>query len=144
MNGLNGLNRPDLAFRVNGIFVVLNVGLNLLLIWQFGIEGAAVATALSVAVTLVLAYYSLSRLITFELPVAQIARQFIAAVAMGVVVLTARGLVESAGIVGQNATLVVSLVGLGVGVYFLVLFAISREFRDTIGRNLPVEVPLLD
>ncbi len=143
MNGLNGLDRPDLAFRVNVVFVVLNTGLNLLLIWQFGIEGAAVATALSVAVTLVLAYYSLSRLITFELPVAQIARQCAAAMAMGAVVLTTRGFVESFGIVDRNATLVVSLVGLGAGVYFLTLLTISQEFRATVGRNLPIEVPFL-
>ena len=143
MNGLNGLDRPDLAFRVNAVFIALNAGLNLLLIWQFGIEGAAVATAFSTAISLVLAYYMLSQLITFGLPYVQIARQWAAALGMGVVVLIARQLLETTEIISHNAIIVVGLVGVGAGVYFLALLAIAPEFRATVDRNLPVDAPFL-
>ena len=143
MGALNGLDRPDLAFRVNAVFIALNAGLNLVLISQFGIEGAAVASVLSTTVSLGLAYYMLSQLISFDMPLAELARQWFAALVMGGVVLAGRSFVESTELVGSNAIIVVSLVGLGAGVYFLTLLVISTEFRATVGRNLPVDVPFL-
>lgn len=143
MGGLNGLDRPDLAFRVNAVFIALNAGLNLGLIPRYGIEGAAAASVLSTGVSLGLAYYMLSGLITFRLPYDELSRQVIAALAMGVVVFGARRLLSSTGMVNNNAIIVVSLVGLGAGVYFLTLLVISTEFRATVDRNLPVDVPFL-
>lgn len=140
MNGLNGLDRPDLAFRINGVFIALNAGLNLVLIWQFGIEGAAVATAFSAGVALVLAYYMLSELITFQMPYAQLARQWAAALIMGLIVFVARELLESTRLINHNAIIVVSLVGLGASVYFLTLLVISPDFRATVDRNLPINI----
>lgn len=141
MNGLNGVDRPDLAFRINAVFVALNASLNLILIWLYGIEGAAVATAFSVAVTLVLSYYLLSSLITFGIPYAEIALQWGAALVMGAVVLGTLQMIETTEIINHNAIIVVGLVVLGSGIYFLTLLMISREFRDTVNRNLPMEIP---
>jgi O-antigen/teichoic acid export membrane protein len=143
MGALNGLDRPDLAFRVNAVFIALNASLNLVLISQFGIEGAAVASVLSTTVSLGLAYYMLSQLITFELPYAQLGRQWIAALTMGGVVLAGRVLLETRVELPHNAIVVVLLVAVGAGVYFLALLSISGEFRETVGRNLPVDVPYL-
>jgi len=143
MGALNGLDRPDLAFRVNAVFVALNAGLNLVLISQYGIEGAAVASVLSTAVSLGLAYYMLSQLISFDMPLAELTRQWTAALTMGAAVLAAREVVETASLVNNNAVIVVLLVGLGAAVYFLTLLAISTEFRATVDRNLPVDIPRL-
>lgn len=142
MNGLNGVDRPDLAFRINAVFVVLNAGLNLALIWRYGVVGAAIATAVSAAVTLVLSYHSLSQLITFRIPHGELLRQWAAALLMGAVVLGALEAVESTGVIGHNAVIVVGLVAIGAGVYFLSLLSISREFRATVERNLPSDLPL--
>lgn len=141
MNGLNGLNRPDLAFRINAVFVTLNATLNLGLIYLYGIEGAAVATALSAAVALVLSYYMLSQLISFSFPAPELARQWVAAIVMGGIVFGSLEVIETIGVINHNATIVVGLVVLGSGTYFLTLLTISREFRDTVNRNLPVEIP---
>jgi len=143
MGALNGLDRPDLAFRVNAVFIALNAGLNLVLISQYGIEGAAVASVLSTAVSLGLAYYMLSQLISFDMPLAELTRQWTAALTMGAAVLAAREVVETASLVNNNAVIVVLLVGLGAAVYFLTLLAISTEFRATVDRNLPVDIPRL-
>ena len=143
MGGLNGLDRPDLAFRVNAVFIGLNASLNVVLIWLYGIEGAAVATVVSTSVSLVLAYYMLGQLISFDLPGAQLTRQWVAALLMGVIVFGGRQLVERTELLAHNAAIVLSLVTLGAVCYVLVLLGISAEFRETVDRNLPLDVPFL-
>jgi O-antigen/teichoic acid export membrane protein len=143
INGLNGIDRPDLAFRTNAAFVVVNASLNLVLIWQYGVVGAAAATALSTVVALVLSYYYLSRLITFRVPYGELVRQWAAALLMGTVVFATLGAIEATALIIHNAIVVVGLVAIGVGVYFLSLLSISREFRATVARNLPFELPFL-
>ncbi|SEH15900.1 Membrane protein involved in the export of O-antigen and teichoic acid [Natronorubrum sediminis] len=143
MNGLNGIDRPDLAFRINAVFIVLNAGLNVVLIPRFGLEGAAIASIASVAVATILAYVTLSRLVDFRTPFGEIGRQITAALVMGVVVYGALETVETTAIVEHNAFIVVSLVGFGAGVYFLTLLALSARFRSTVERNIPLHVPYL-
>lgn len=143
MSGLNGLDRPDLAFRVNVVFITLNAVLNAILISQYGIEGAAVASVFSTGVSLGLAYYLLSQLIDFEIPYAQLLQQWAAALVMGGVVFLVRNSIETAGLIKNNAIIVITLVVLGAITYFVILFIISHQFRATINRNLPFGIPLL-
>jgi len=143
MNTLNGLDRPDIAFRINAIFIALNATLNMLLIPKFGIEGAAVATTFAAVAGLSLAYRAVSDLIDFRLPLGEPARQVIAAAVMGGVVWTVLRWIEQTGHLRYNAVIVLTLVGCGAVVYFLTLLAISTRFRETVDRNLPFEMPLL-
>ncbi|ELY51675.1 oligosaccharide flippase family protein [Natronolimnohabitans innermongolicus] len=140
---LNAIDRPDLAFRANGVFIVVNVILNVILIWQIGWVGAAVATALSAAVGLVLAYYYASSYVPFSLPVAEITRQWIAAIGMGATVYVVRQLTETHWLAEYNAAFVVALVSVGAAVYFGTLFVISRTFRTTVTDNLPFDLPFV-
>ncbi|WP_440989460.1 flippase [Haloarchaeobius baliensis] len=136
VNAFNAIDRPDLAFRSNGVFVVSNTVLNLGLIYEFGIVGAAVATLLSSCIALLAsARYSRARF-DIDPPYGEIGRQVLAALLMGGVVVGSR--TALVGYVGhRNLVFVGLLVGIGAGVYFLVLFAISRHFRTTVHRNLP-------
>lgn len=142
LNVLNAIDRPDLAFRANAVFIATNVLLNVLLIWQFGWIGAAVATALSAGVGLVFAFYYASIHVPFTVPFGEISRQWIAAFGMGVVVYVGRQFGETnwQWIVDYNAIFVIGLVGLGAVVYFALLFGISTTFRTTISNNLPFNV----
>lgn len=130
VNALNGIDRPEVAFRVNAAFVAGNLGLNVVLVGLYGWVGAAVATAVSAAVAPVLGYYGLSRFLDVPLPVAEVGRQWAAAGLMGVAVLVAGGAV------GDGVPATVSLVGLGAATYFLALSALSAEFRGLVRRNL--------
>lgn len=143
LNTLNAIDRPDLAFRANAVFILANVILNFVLIWQLGWVGAAIATALSAVIGLVFAFRYTRRLVPFSVPTGEIGRQLITAIAMGTVVYAFREYGETrwAWIQDYNAVFVVVLVGLGAGVYFLTYLAISTTFRDTVRRNLPVDVP---
>jgi len=145
-NTLNGIDRPDLAFRANAIFIISNLALNLILVYSIGWIGAAIATATSAGIGLVFAFYYTRRNVAFTVPVVEIARQWSAALGMGVVVYGARQFTEAnwTWIVDYNAVFVVLLVGLGAAVYFVLLLGISSNFRNTVTNNLPFTVPLLD
>ncbi len=146
LNTLNAIDRPDLAFRSNAVFVIANVMLNAILIWQLGWVGAAIATAVSAAVGLLFAFHYASTHVPFSAPFGEIARQWSAAIVMGLVVYVAREVGEAnlAWVDDLNAVFVVALVGLGATVYFAILFGISAEFRTTVANNLPFDVPLIN
>jgi O-antigen/teichoic acid export membrane protein len=139
LNALNAIDRPDLAFRVNLVFVVVNVSLNVILVSLYGWIGAAVATATSVAVSLLLAYWHVDTVIDFEIPIGEIARQLIAAGVMAVVVYIGLTAENTYRLLGHNFGVVVLLVGIGAASYFTVLLGLSQEFRETVHRNIPIK-----
>ncbi|OYR52056.1 transporter [Halorubrum sp. Ea1] len=139
-NTLNALDRPDLSFRINAVFIVGNVILNLSVIPSFGVVGAAVATTTSVAVSLGVAYATLSSLIEFSIPAGEIIKQWVAAAVMGLVVYSGLWFESTYSLFDVNIVVVFVLVGLGAGVYFAMLFGLSGRFRQTIIDNLPPQV----
>ena len=143
LNTLNAIDRPDLSFRANILFVIANLALNGMLIYLYGWLGAAIATMLSVAVSLVVAHQYLTSIIDFTIPYTEISRQWLAAFIMGTVVYGGFYAENTYGVLGHNAGTVVLLVTLGAAVYFLILLLISTTFRTTVDRNLPFDVPLL-
>lgn len=143
LNTLNAIDRPDLAFRVNIVFVAANVSLNGVLIFLYGWVGAAVATATSVALSLVLAYQHVDAIIDFTVPVGEIARQWVAAGVMAVVVYGGLRAENTYRLLGHNFAVVVTLVTIGAGVYFTILLGLSGEFRETVDRNVPIDVPFV-
>lgn len=80
---LNAMDYPERAFRVAVIFIIVNTLLNVLLVLLIGVLGAAVATFVSMIVSLGLAWYYLPSSITPKIPAQAIAAQFISAVVMG-------------------------------------------------------------
>lgn len=143
LNTLNAIDRPDLAFRVNFVFIVANVVLNIVLIYLFSWVGAAVATTISVAISLVLAYRHVNAIIDFDLPINEIARQWVAAAVMAGVVYGGLQIEATHRLVGHNFIVITILVTGGTGVYFTILLGLSRQFRETVGRNIPVTLPFI-
>lgn len=135
---LNAIDRPDLAFRVNIVFVGANLLLNVILIYFYGWIGAAVATASSVVISLCVAYYYLSSIVRVDIPVGEIGNQWVAGVLMGGVVFAGLRFEAAYLNIGHNVAVVLSLVALGATVYFAILLAISSQFRVTVADNLPV------
>ncbi|PSP86458.1 transporter [Halobacteriales archaeon QS_4_66_20] len=141
LNALNAVDRPDAAFRVNIIFVASNVVLNIILIWQIGWVGAAVASVTASGLGLVLSYTLLAQTLPLSIPFDEIGRQWISALLMGGIVWGFENLIESAGLIQHNFATVCLLVGVGSFVYFVFLLAISTKFRATVNRNIPVDPP---
>lgn len=141
LNTLNAINHPEIAFRVNLVFVGVNVPLNLVLIYLYGWIGAAVATTVSVVISLALAYWHVSSIIEFNTPIGEFARQWFAAIIMAGVVYTGLWIENTYRILRHNVATVLLLVSIGAGVYFTCLFWLSLEFREAVDRNSPIDIP---
>lgn len=131
---IDGVNRPELTFRINAVFVMVNLGLNFLLTWKYGWYGAASATTISAALGLTLGCYYASKIVDVSIPVTEISKQIIAAGVMAVVVIGGRQ------ILGDSLPVVFVLVVTGSIVYFLILFKLSKEFRTTVYENIPFDI----
>ncbi|WP_136589166.1 oligosaccharide flippase family protein [Salinigranum halophilum] len=131
VNTLNALDRPDRAFRIDGVFITVNVALNLVLVWQFGWVGAAAATAVSAVVALALGHRAVQDVVGVQLPLDEIGRQLLAAVVMGLVVAGGRYLLAPTLVTG------VVLVVVGGVVYFTALTGLSVRFREVVVDNVP-------
>lgn len=143
INTLNAIDRPDLSFRANVVFIIANLALNVVLVYFYDWIGAAVATTLSMTVSLIVAYYMLDSIIDFAVPSREISLQWVAALLMGAVIFAGFRFENTYRVLGHNFATVILLVTLGAAVYFLILLAISSKFRTTVDRNLPVDVPLV-
>ena len=135
---LQAIDRPDVSFKINAVFIVTNVVLNVALIYAYDWVGAAVATAVSAGVGLVLSYLAIKRLTEFSTPMKSIAEQWFAALVMGAVVYGGYSLEQTHQIIDLNSLIVLGFVSLGSGIYFVVLYIVSNKFRQTVRRNLPI------
>ncbi|WP_135302726.1 lipid II flippase MurJ [Haloarcula amylovorans] len=125
LNVLNGVDRPDLAYRINGVFIAVSIVLNVALVWRFGWYGAAVATACSSAVRTVMGYLALESTIkSVPLPIGEIGRELLAAAVMASLLLPVAPLIPA----GRAGTLV--LVVFGAAIYFVALLVLSRRVRE--------------
>lgn len=140
LNAMNALDRPDLSFWTNLVFIFSNVVLNIILIWSLGWVGAAIASVISATLGMVLSYLLLTRIVTLSMPLGEISRQAVAAVVMGIAVLGLDTLIQQTGAIQQNAVILFVLVGAGTVVYVVLLFGISPQFRSVVDRNLPISL----
>lgn len=136
LSTVSAIDRPDLTFRINALFVVVNLGLNIVLTWRFGWYGAAAATVTSAVLGLFLGYYYANQVVDITLPIGEIAKQWFAAGVMAVVVLGGRTLV------GDSLPIAVALAAIGAAVYFSALLVLSPKFRTTVEDNLPFQLPV--
>jgi O-antigen/teichoic acid export membrane protein len=130
LNTLNAIDRPDIAFRVNVVFVAVNLVLNVALVATVGWYGAAVATMASTALRFALGYRQLATVIGApEVPLLELGKQGLAAAIMAVVVSVARPYPPS------NRAGTLALVATGAAVYLVLLLAFSTRVREK-GLNL--------
>ena len=132
LSAINAVDRPDVAFRINLVFVVTNVALNVVLVAAIGWFGAAIATALSATIALTLSHRALAHLIGAPtVPYAEIGRELLASAAMALLVL---GIAEPA---PQSHYATVGLVLFGAVVYAGTLLAISGRVRRKVWALVP-------
>lgn len=130
---LNAIDRPDLAAIAAIISAVLNLVFNIVLVWQFGLVGAALATTASFAVNTLLHAYFLNKFLEIKVPVREAGWSIVASGVMGVCVFGARTVIEPSGMIS-----LVGIVLLGVIVYFpiLMIYTPIRTETHRIGSRL--------
>lgn len=135
---IEAIDRPNIAFRINAVFVGLNILFNFILIYTIGWVGAAVASATSTGVGLILSFRALRSHVKFHVPYLELLKQATAAVIMGVVVYTGTWFESYYHIIDINSVTVTSLTILGASVYFATLFVISADFRTVVKQNVGI------
>lgn len=143
LNTLNAIDRPDTAFKVNGVFVMSNIILNIIFIYLYGWTGAAVATMSSVAISLIMGYYYVDSIIDFEVPLKEIGKQLVASIVMAALVSGGLYVENTYRILRHNIATVLLLVGAGAAIYFVILLVLSTELRETARRNAPDKLPFI-
>lgn len=135
---LNAIDQPRLAAVTGVVATALNLVLNVALVYEFGLVGAAVATAVSAVVGTFLDVSFLSRFIEITIPVREIGWCVLSALVMGIVVMAARSLVTV-----DTVPKLILVVALGASVYFAVALTM-RPIRTKVFRYLPSVHPALD
>jgi O-antigen/teichoic acid export membrane protein len=124
VNILNGIDRPEVAFRINAVFVGVNLVLNIGLVVVMGWYGAAIATFVSSVVYLVMGYRSLIREVgSLDIPIREIMMELLSSLAMvGFVWIASQGLPNS-------HIVTIGLVLSGSVVYAVSLLVMSIKIR---------------
>ncbi len=133
VNFVNAIDHPDRAFRVNLLFIVSNMVLNVALVWSIGWYGAAIATSLSTTLRAAYGYYTVVDVIgRFELPLRDIGHQVVASLLMSAVV------VQVVELVPDNRLGTVAAVFVGAVLYTVALLALSTRVRTKARSFVPV------
>lgn len=138
INTINAIDKPDLGFRVNVVFVAANMILNVVLVYTYGWEGAAMATTISAGIALLVGYYYIVRLLPIEWPIKEMSYQWGSALVMGGVVYGLKELTVDLRPLLTPTIDTVVLVGIGGVIYFGILMAVSEAFRSKVQQNAPL------
>jgi O-antigen/teichoic acid export membrane protein len=131
-NTLQAVDRPDLAFRSNGAFIVANLVLNLSLIPIFSWFGAAIATSLSSILALILSYYYVNTVLSkVVFPMKEVGKEIVASLVMVVPVYLLTQVVSA------STVTTVGIVFAGAAVYLIVVVRISSRIRSNLLSLLP-------
>jgi O-antigen/teichoic acid export membrane protein len=127
MTAINGLDYPDVAFRVNAAFFGTNAVLNVVLVWQFGWYGAAIATLSSTLVYIVVTWYAFENLVgSIEIPLAELGYELIASVVMAGILWIALPYFP------RTLVVTIGFVVAGAAIYGLSLLGLSARIRSKV------------
>jgi O-antigen/teichoic acid export membrane protein len=128
---LNAMNRPQDSFRSTSVAAVLNIILNIGLIPLYGILGAAIATALSMGMNALIAYFLLRRMVSLRLEKKSVGSVIISSLIMALSVIILLFILP----INSAAILFVTVI-IGAGIYMIALFGLDRamyqEIRDLV------------
>jgi len=136
---LQAIDRPDLAAYATVVAVIINLVLNVILIWEYGIVGAAIATTVSFAVNTALHAYYVNQFLDIRFPTSETLWSIVAATIMGGTVYA----VDSAVLINGILDLL-AIVSFGVFVYTAVLFSnhsIRTQAIEIIGPHIDKHIP---
>lgn len=120
---LLGIDEPNLVARATVYTIVLNLVLNVVLILQYGLVGAAVATTASFTVGLLFRVKYLARFVDLRVPYAELAWCTLAGAIMGAILY---GVVARIRI--DSLPILFGVVGLGAATYFPIVL-LSGQLR---------------
>jgi O-antigen/teichoic acid export membrane protein len=134
-SALQGIDRPDLDAYSTMASAAVNLTLNIILVWQFGIVGAAIATTVASAVLMIFQLRYLRDHIKIKLPIREAIWSTVSSLVMGVSIYGLQS------VYGINSILnLVIVVVFGATIYAIVAFT-YRPIRTTTQRTLKPMIP---
>ena len=125
MRYLQGIDHPDIVFRVISFTATLNIILDWFLIQWYGIEGAAVATLVTTLLALILGYRYLKKFIAIKVDWKGIRAIVSASIIMAGVIYALMSI-----FIADSVLEVLAEVGIGAIVYGVVLIGLNKNIRD--------------
>jgi len=133
LTALNGLDYPEIAFRINAVFLGTNLVLNLILVYLFDWYGAAIATFTSSAVLLIGAWVALVRVVgRISVPFRVIGSEILASAVMATSISLALPALP------RTIPVTIGAVLAGAAVYSAVLVGVSGQIRSKVRRVVGV------
>lgn len=126
-NAINSLNYPEFTFRINTMFIITNLCLNIILVYYVGAIGAAIASFITVTASTIYAVILLRSIISFSIPWRTILQQVFA----GIVMAGAVWGIKQAFLL-RSSLVIISVAGFGAVTYTLILILISVEIRTKV------------
>lgn len=126
---LRAIDHPALVAKARVVSVSVNLVLNIILVQQFGITGAAVATGLAITVYTLLITRFLNNYIAITFPYYEVGWYILASVGMATVIGGIQYVVQI-----NTVPELLGVVGLGAAVYFLLIVA-NESLRGKLLRN---------
>lgn len=127
---LNAINHPGLSARAMIISILVNIVLNFILIPNLGLVGAALATAASFILNLILHILYLSKFLTLKIPYFDLGWVTFSSLSMLLVI----SIIKSTTSVGSSHMLLL-MISLGVVIYSIIIISKNRirhEIKDGI------------
>jgi O-antigen/teichoic acid export membrane protein len=128
---LKAVDRPQDSFLATTIAAVLNIILNVGLIPIYGIQGAAIATALSMGLNALIAFFLLRRVVPVRIEGKPVGSVLVSSAIMGIAVLSLYTILPL-----TSSVMLFTIVLIGAGVYVISLFSLDRamyqEIRDLV------------
>jgi O-antigen/teichoic acid export membrane protein len=136
---LNAMDMPRTSFYITAASAVLNIALNILLIPQFGIIGAAVASLVTILINAVLAYMMLKSSLHIRIDKRGILNLIVSAMIMSVALSACVYLFPI-----RNFADLVLVLGFGALIYFVSVLGIDRAIRNDLKELLEtMHLPLI-
>ena len=122
---LNAMDMPKTSFYITAGSALMNIVLNIILIPQYGIAGAAVASLLTISINAVLAYMMLKSSLHIGIDKRGVLNLVVSALIMSLALLAYGYFFTIRDFVG-----LVLILGLGAVIYFVSVFCIDRTIRN--------------
>jgi len=136
---LNAMDRPRISFYVTATSAILNIVLNILLIPDFGIAGAGLASLVTMSVNAVLAYLALKSSLHIRIDAGSVMNMIISAIIMSAFVIGYMYVISIRDFISLGLS-----IGIGAIIYFLVLLLIDKTIRSELKELLDtMNIPLI-
>lgn len=122
---LLGVDSPKSVFMITLVTIPLNLIANVFLVYYFGFVGAAIATLLTIVVSLIMGYKYVKNTVKVSIPWAAIGSELVSAVVMGIALFVLSHFVSI-----DSVSKLGFIAALGGALYLGLLFGINRNIRN--------------